>query len=389
MQKERFIELDSLRGLASFSVMLHHFLLAGPAILWISKVENTPLHFFWSGHSGVLLFFLLSGFVLSLPFYKNKNLPYGQYLVKRICRIWLPYIFSVGLGILAMTLLKTGANPELSSWFNEKWANELTPGIIINHIFLIGDFHHNIFDPVYWSLIHEMRISIIFPLLIILIIRLNWKTNIAIGVFVSMLAYAVRYVLNNYTSYNDYQTGFADTLHYSFIFMAGALLAKHRDHLGRLYTMINPFSKWALFAFLVLTYTYPYWFLPDTNILHLWVGDNFVVLMGSCLMIWFSLNSKTLSKILNIRPIVFLGKISYSLYLIHTIVLLGMLNQLYGKLPVSLIWLITAVISVVLASAAYYWVEEPSIKIGNKIVKALQSKKNTIKVASANAENRF
>ncbi|MEH7247503.1 acyltransferase family protein, partial [Neobacillus niacini] len=73
----RLEELDSLRGIASLTVVIHHTLLTLPIFLAAHQHEqinstivkiftNSPLHIIWGGHEAVILFFVLSGFVLSL-----------------------------------------------------------------------------------------------------------------------------------------------------------------------------------------------------------------------------------------------------------------------------------------------------------------------------------
>ena len=72
----RIQAMDSLRGLASFQVLIHHAL--GISILFLSVIEDPhitssfwinlfifyPLHIFWAGHEAVIFFFVMSGFVV-------------------------------------------------------------------------------------------------------------------------------------------------------------------------------------------------------------------------------------------------------------------------------------------------------------------------------------
>ncbi len=85
----RYLERDSLRGLAAGSVVIWHFLM-----FWVTssrwhRIVYSPTVFFYTGSAAVLIFFVLSGFVLSLPFLARPQ-PYPAYLAKRICRIYVP-----------------------------------------------------------------------------------------------------------------------------------------------------------------------------------------------------------------------------------------------------------------------------------------------------------
>jgi peptidoglycan/LPS O-acetylase OafA/YrhL len=83
-QGQRFVELDALRGVAACTVVLHHL---AQAYSFESPWYLRPLV---AGHEAVILFFTLSGFVLSLPFWnRGSNGPYGQYLIRRFFRIYV------------------------------------------------------------------------------------------------------------------------------------------------------------------------------------------------------------------------------------------------------------------------------------------------------------
>ena len=91
----RFHELDALRGLACVSVVFLHF-----HDMWTPKDPHTLPHWkqvalillapFYSGHQAVILFFLLSGLVLALPYTRGKEQSYPVYLARRIVRIYGP-----------------------------------------------------------------------------------------------------------------------------------------------------------------------------------------------------------------------------------------------------------------------------------------------------------
>ena len=90
---QRLHELDSLRGLAALSVVACHCLKVRSGVgfgwlLWL--LDHTPLGIVRASHEAVIFFFVLSGFVLALPFLSGP-VRYRAFLAKRVCRIYLPY----------------------------------------------------------------------------------------------------------------------------------------------------------------------------------------------------------------------------------------------------------------------------------------------------------
>jgi peptidoglycan/LPS O-acetylase OafA/YrhL len=173
---ERRLEtLDSLRGLAALCVVIHHSLIIRP--IWYDDTHHvrsaalanlfkyTPLRIVWAGHEAVMLFFVLSGFVLSLPYLSGRSLPYRAYLAKRFCRIYVPCLVAVTVGILLRQLFVTPHPPGVSHWMDDIWKPPLTLGLFGSYTLLAGSFNLSNFDPVLWSLVHEIRISMLLPLI--------------------------------------------------------------------------------------------------------------------------------------------------------------------------------------------------------------------------------
>ncbi|MCB9988463.1 MAG: acyltransferase family protein [Rhodospirillales bacterium] len=76
-KSQRFHGLDSLRGIAALVVVFNHFYGVIPAL---ASSENwlfsyTPLHTLIAGRQAVIIFFVLSGFVLSLPYVQGRAPP--------------------------------------------------------------------------------------------------------------------------------------------------------------------------------------------------------------------------------------------------------------------------------------------------------------------------
>src|SRR5664279_2115162 len=105
--------VDVLRGLASFGVTIFHSI----PVLWVglyhysgtfSKIDrfasflSYPARF---GYAGVMLFFLLSGFVIHLPNVLDSRLRFRSYMMRRVWRIYPPYAAAVTLSVLVWICL--------------------------------------------------------------------------------------------------------------------------------------------------------------------------------------------------------------------------------------------------------------------------------------------
>jgi peptidoglycan/LPS O-acetylase OafA/YrhL len=188
LNQGRYYELDSLRGLAALTVMIHHILLVLPVFALpymapmpdlVRLIRFSPLGVIMAGREAVIFFFVLSGFVLALPFLKQgKVLPYRPYVIKRVCRIYPPYLIAVGFAILMNALCYRGTVAGLSEWFMTFWQPQIDGRAALAHLPLINSFPSNKFDPVVWSLIMEMRLSLLFPLIMYGVLKFGWRTSL-------------------------------------------------------------------------------------------------------------------------------------------------------------------------------------------------------------------
>ena len=96
------LSLEAMRGLASLWVMVGHGLSWQPFAP--RQWEGIPPWwkqwlFVWSpGHLGVVLFFLLSGYVIGKAYPSDRALLPGVYVLKRFIRIWPIFAVSILLG---------------------------------------------------------------------------------------------------------------------------------------------------------------------------------------------------------------------------------------------------------------------------------------------------
>lgn len=373
MKPTRFAELDSLRGLAAFTVVIDHCLMSSPVFAatdsgWahgpvVSVLKNTPVHLIWAGHEAVIFFFVLSGFVLSLPFHDGQSNSYNAYLVKRFFRIYIPYICAVGLAFATRAVIEHPPIITLSSWFNAVWAVPLSAEVLIRHILLLPWFDDNQSAPVFWSLIHEMRISLIFPFIMWIVVGTPWRRTVALAIAMVFAGY----FLGRLTG----QAGDLGTVSYTAMFILGALLAKHRIRVIDQIRGLNAIGICGLFGAAVLAYTVSWWLElplgPPLSNLYGTTANDLVISCGALLFLALALSSNTARKYLMSRPLRYLGRISYSLYLVHAFVIVGLIHILYAILPLAAILVISLIVSLALATAGNVYVEAPAIRLGRRL----------------------
>lgn len=174
--EHRLVQLDALRGLAAMVVVLHHV-----RHLFVSDAPSTFLLPFFTGNKAVILFFVLSGYVLGLPYWAGRQSSYGKYLVRRFCRIYLPYLGAMLLAILIGSHLLYAQLP-LNHWFYRTWHTPLTFGLIARQaLFLTHNNDTSAINTAFWSLRYEMEMSIVFPVVCYLLTKLRSIGGVALA----------------------------------------------------------------------------------------------------------------------------------------------------------------------------------------------------------------
>lgn len=368
---KRLDELDSVRGLAALSVVLGHFvhLWRDDRMLHAShssrELFTYLLYPFSAGREAVILFFLLSGFVLSIPAINSRAQTYPVFIVRRVFRIYVPYLIAIMVAVLAASILH--GNQTLSEWFNRPWSAPVTWRPVLQHLAFIGQYDVGQFDPPIWSLIYEMRISLLFPVLCAISLKLRPGWSLAMAVCLSAASIFVNNLLNGLGVWPPV----IDTLHYAAFFGVGIFLARQSQSISAIYIRMSRRKKLAIGILSALLYVYAgvLWQGVARRLTSygLFNSADWLTAAGAAGLIVFSLNSAPLRRILFWPPIHALGKMSYSVYLLHFIVMLLLVHLLYGRIPLLPILMLCLVVTIAVSWAFYRYVEMPSISLGRRL----------------------
>lgn len=355
-------QLDSLRGVAALIVVFGHYArltdesLFGPRVRMLHDVLLPLIN----GTASVIVFFLLSGFVLSLPYKRRKEQPYGTFFLRRVARIYLPYLAALALAVFADWRLHRPL--EVSPWFTETWTTPLTPSLILQHVFLIGNYDIAAINTAFWSLAVEMRLSILFPLLCIPLMRWRKGLGAAILALLTMTNYfATRLLVKHLDPVS--MGNLAAMMSGTICFAAGILVARYQESIHAFWCRLSASLRAAFFlaSFVALEWGHT---LKD---FHLWALTEPVTIAGGCGLLVVALCSGRVSQLLHHASVTWLGKISYSLYLVHATVLFALVYLLFGPLSRLQLLLPYLVLALLAAAGFYALVESPSIRLSRSI----------------------
>lgn len=353
-----FPQLDALRGIAAVMVVINHFVLLGP-LMWVSK---SPLRVVALGHEAVILFFILSGFVLTLQLTSCRRIAYRDYLIKRICRIYLPYLIVLLVTISLIEWIDVQPVPWAGGWFNAVWSGGFSGPEMTDHLLFVGQYKANQMIPVIWSLIYEMRISLIMPPVVFWVARLSARGCVAAALAVSVASFGLVVAEGVDASNASFSSDWAMTAHYLGIFIIGATLAIHR-------TAWRAWLAKGCRTRVVLAASLGLYFLSRSvlSVASGAVGQflfDWCVTAGAMGIICTAMVSKRFAAFLAMRPIVLLGTISYSLYLTHTVVLLAVVHLVPSPDAMWHAILAAAVLVIPVAIVTYLVVERQTILLG-------------------------
>lgn len=381
--QHRYASLDGLRGIAALSVVLYHALLVVPAIsaLYIEKTSpdaltpewwlfRTPLRLLMPGHEAVLIFFVLSGFVLTLPLLTRRQTGRSllAYYGRRILRLYIPVWGAIAFALLlAVTIPR---DPSVgSSWL----ATHVPPTFSAVWHDLVLVFGTSNLDSPLWSLTWEVWFSLLLPVMFVLLkvarVHQWWLGGIALMIALSAISRfpAVLHLLPM-----SWLTG--GMLQYLPVFGIGMILASRRETIAEWASRIHVW--WPIIVATLLLLISPT--LIPTGATYTPAAATLAALslIGVAGVVVLALESPA-RKQLQTKPVQWAGTRSFSIYLIHEPILVAaaLLTRANGWLP----WLFVAAAAIpviLLAAEGFYrTIEHPSMRLSQRVGRAINTKK--------------
>ena len=337
-------EVDGLRAIAVGAVMIYH--------AQIRILEKLLLP---GGFLGVDIFFVISGYLITYLIIKEKistnNFSFKNFYERRARRI-LPALFFMLIIMLPFSYVVL-----IPSDFKEYiLSNLFAVGFTSNYFFYFSEIQYGSLDSFLkpllhtWSLGVEEQFYIFFPILIILFFNNNWSLKRFFFIFILL-----SFLISSYLSIANTQLSFFSLLTRIWELLFGSLTAyliffNKIDFINK--KLIN------FLSYIGVTIIFLSFIFFEKNTYHPSYLTLFPVI-GTCLVL-INLNSNNIvQKILSSKIFVFVGLISYSLYLYHYPILsfsryysLVSGYNLYGKIALMFAIFIISYLS-------YFFIERP------------------------------
>ena len=345
LNSNRLYNLDYLRGLAAFSIMIYHY------SSWGICDFLADTFFGRIGIYGVSVFYVLSGLTLYFVYFKTIKISRNDMYVffkKRIFRIfpllWLTTIIAI---------LLSRKMPDFSD-------------LVLNLTGLFGFISwETYFSPGVWSIGNELVFYVFFPFFIFFI-RKSQYLMIALSFIIFCFYIYFAFIkldadLTLAAQWRDY----INPLNQVFLFLGGFLIG----HLSR---SINIKNHHVFFLLIISTLIFVFYPVQGDTI-NLVTGINRLVFTFCCFLTCFCFYKLQLKLPKTIhKNLTFLGEASYSVYLLHPIVwvVVGLPYRLFNdyvfNISIFSRIFISVIITLIVSYLTYLFFEKYFIRIGKK-----------------------
>lgn len=287
-------DIDGLRAIAVISVMLYHF------AVW-------P---FTGGFVGVDVFFVISGYLITGGILKDDShhdFSFSDFYIRRARRLFPALLFTIVTSYIISFFYFSPID------FEKMSGSTVFALSGISNIFfwMSADYFDSasILKPLLhtWSLSVELQFYLVWPLMLLILAKFGRKV-VAIGAVIITFS---GFALSLYAINNDSTGAYYLTQYRFYEFAAGGLtfLFRRSSYFNKIERA--HFTLFALGIALVVYSVFAYstkTIFPGVSALIPVIGSMLIIMSG---------DKTILAKVLSLRPVRYIGEISYSLYLVH------------------------------------------------------------------------
>ena len=370
----RLLALEGLRGVAAIVVVIFHALLIfyeymvfGPSVASTQHMGlednlfGSPFRIFFAGTFAVAIFFVLSGFVLSIGFLsKGKKIILQKLALKRYLRLMLPALASVMIAWLLITIgFSHNAQAQTithSTWLAQMW--NFTPNFFDAlqqgtwGIFATGEDSYN---PVLWTMMYEFIGSMVI--------------FFVLSLFGGMKHRWVVYIFLIFLTYQTWYLGF----------IIGLILAEL--YVKKWFPFNKPSVKLMVFLLIIGLFlgAFPTTPFADSSIyatlripaLAIGPMNSLYLSIGAMLVVIGVLTIPKITQLMASKRVSVLGKYTFSLYLVHKLVLFTVCTGLFVLIEPAIGYNKAAVVSILVSVPVIFlstvlferYIDAPSIRI--------------------------